>query len=310
VASMTMYQGWPNMHVFMKLGLSPIFVGSNEFQKQMAAVPQKQVDAAYRWLKEHGLKFEFEKGGLCRKEIDLALRMYLVKLEWFKLGAVGMGTQGQMEQIGIVATDLSESLMMSTVSPSKNQPVIDVTEADCEALVSSMLAQAILFVKYGKWLPVGFHDIRHYCTQEDTLVLLNSGALALDFLTDKLGDYSDIRAVSQNRKVYFLAGGACIYGNMRPAKNASLFRLHGRGSTYTMQATAMDILPLSWDKRSAFYRELDKWPMGIVQTPGGTTRDVTLNWIPNHGQHTTENILPELAAACQILGYGFHCFAK
>jgi len=209
-----------------------------------------------------------------------------------------------------VATDLSETLMMTTLSPFKNQPVIDVTEADCGALASSMLAQAILYVKHGKWLPVGFHDIRHYCIPEDTLVLLNSGALSLDFMTDEPGDYSDIYVVSQNRKVYFLQGGGCIMGNMRSKKRASLFRLHASGGTYKMKMAVMNILPLSWDLRKRVYGELDQWPMGIIKTPQGTTLAVTLNWTPNHGQHTDYYILPELAAACNILGYEVECFAS
>jgi len=173
-----------------------------------------------------------------------------------------------------------------------------------------MLGQAILYVKFGKWMPVGFHDIRHYCLSEDTLVLLNSGALALDFLTDSLGDYNDIRVVSQNRKVYFLQGGGCIEGNMQPAKNTTLFRLHATGPSYKMKTASMNVLPLSWEKRQEVYGELDHWPMGIVQIPGGRTKDTTLSWIPNHGQHTQENILPELAAACKLLEYDFSCFAK
>lgn len=309
VASMTMYQGWPNLYEFMKLGLTPIFVGSNEFQQLMAEIPLSRVLRAYEWLKNSHLQFFYEYGGLCEEEIFLALRMYLVKLDWNLQGAMGMGTQGQMEQISIVATDLSESLMMSTMSPGKDRPVIDVTEADCEALISSMLGQAILYVKFGKWMPVGFHDIRHYCVPEDTLVLLNSGALALDYLTDSPGDYSDIRVVSQNRKVYFLQGGACIEGNMRRVKNATLFRLHATGSTYKMKTASMNILPLSWRKRQEMYGELDHWPMGIVQIPDGRTKDTTLSWIPNHGQHTQDNILPELAAACKLLDYDFSCFA-
>jgi len=224
VASMHMYQGWPNLYEFMKLGLTPVFVGSNQFQEEMARILQRDINKAYDWLKEFGLKFEYKSGGLTRKEIDLALRMYLVKLGWWNDGVLGMGTQGQMEQIRVVATDLSETLMMSSYSPGKNVPVIDVTEADCEALVSSLLAQAIIFVKTGQMFPVGFHDIRHYNVAEDTLVLLNSGALALDFMTDTVGDYSDITAVSQNRQVYFLNGGACVYGNMRPSKEQFAFQ--------------------------------------------------------------------------------------
>ena len=310
VASMHMYQGWPNLFEFMKLGLTPIFVGSNQFQEEMAKVSQRDINAAYDWLKQQRLNFEYKSGGLTRKEIDLALRMYLVKLGWWKNGVFAMGTQGQMEQVSIVATDLADSLMMSTLSPGKKEPVIDVTEADCEALVSSVLAQAILYVKTGKKLPVGFHDIRHYMESEDTLVLLNSGALALDYMTDTPGDYSDIWAVSQNRRVYFLSGGACVYGNMRPSADNTLFRLHASGPTYTMKAAKMDILPLDWEKRKAVYGELDRWPMGIAKMPDGATKATTLNWTPNHGQHVAEDILPELAAACQILGYGFHCFAK
>lgn len=307
VASMHMYQGWPNVYEFMKLGITPIFVGSNQFQEEMWAIPTRDVDSAYAWLKEHGLKFEYKTGGLTKREIETALRMYLVKLGWFKEGVVGMGTQGQMEQIRIVATDLSETLMMSTYSPGKDVPVIDVTEADCEALVSSLLAQAIIYVKTGKRVPVGFHDMRHYMESEDTLVLLNSGALALDFMTDTPGDYRDITAVSQNRQVYFLNGGACVYGNMRNRVGTSLFRLHASGSTY---AARMDILSLPWQKRERTYGKLDRWPMGIARIPGGATKGTTLRWLPNHGQHTEEYILPELAAVSHILGYEFQCFAS
>jgi len=310
VASLHMAQGWPNLYEFKKMGLTPIFIGSNEFWKLMSDVPLRRVLGAYEWLQGHGLQFIYEEDGLCEEEIFQALRMYLAKLKLFEDGAAGMGTQGMMDTTSVlVATDLSESLMMSTDSPFKERPVIDVTEADCEALGTSMLAQAILYVKFGKWLPVGFHDIRHYNPAEDTLVLLNSGALALDFMTDTPADYRDIRAVSQNRQVYYLNGGACIEGNMRARENACLFRLHGKGSTYTMVAAQINILPLTWEKRREVYGELDHWPMGIVQMPKGKTRATTLSWIPNHGHHTNENILPELKAACHLLGYGFHCFA-
>lgn len=310
-SSMLMAQGWPNYNLTSLLGITPIFVGSHEFEEQMDAIPLARVRDTYDELLSTGLKFEYKLGGLTMEEVWDALRMYLVKLDWHKKGALCMGTQGQMEQVRRVATDLSESLMMSTISPGKNEPVIDVTEADWEALVTSVLMQFIVFVKTGKWVPVGFHDIRHYCTLEDTLVLLNSGALALDFMTDKPGDYSDIWAVSQNRDVYFLNGGAAIYGNMRARKDATLARFHGFGSGYKMVATRMNVLPLTWEHRKSVYGQLDRWPMGIVQIPGVVkphldmitpTLLATLSWIPNHGQHVEEFIVPELIAAAEELG--------
>ena len=310
MASMTMYQGLPNLFEFLKLGLTPVVVGSHEFEEQMYKISQKAVDAVYAELKERGLKFEYRPHGLTRREVDLAIQMYLVKLGWWRDGCAGMGTQGQMEQVRIVATDLSESLMMSTFSPGKVVPVIDVTEADCEALISSLLGQAILYVKTGLIKPVGFHDVRHYMSREDTLVLLNSGALSLDFMTDTPGDYSDITFVSQDRKVYFLNGGACVYGNMRPSQGNTLFRLHASGPTYKMLTTRMDVLPLSWEHRNKVYGKLDRWPMGIVKIPGGATKATTLNWLPNHGQHVAYDIRAELAMASKLLGYEHHCFAK
>jgi len=310
VSSMGMVQGWPNVHQFVRLGIFPVFVGSNEFQAEMAKIRQKDVDAAYAWLKEHGLNFEYRPHGLSRREIDLALRMYLVKLAWYKQGVACFGTQGQMEQISVVATDLADSLMTSTFSPGKQEPVIDVTEADCEGLASSVLAEAIIKIKFGEKLPVGFHDIRHYCGREDTLVLLNSGALALDFMTSVPGDYSDIWAVSQDRRVYFLQGGACIYGNMCASNNNTLFRLYAQGGTYAMKAARTNILLLTWAQREEIYGKLDRWPMGLAQMSNGATMGTTLNWIPNHGHHVAKDILPELAAACKILGYEFHCFAQ
>ncbi|MDD5527974.1 MAG: hypothetical protein PHO56_03315 [Patescibacteria group bacterium] len=312
VNSMTMAQGWPHYYLFSKLGLTPIYIGSNEFFRGINGIAAKRVNAAYRKLKERGLKFEYRLNGLSRHEIDLALRMYLYKLDLFKSGAAGMGTQGQMEHIGIVATDLADSLMMSTISPEKNRPVIDVTEADCEALFTSMLMQAILYVKIGMWKPVGFHDIRHYNAENDTLVLLNSGALSLDFMTDKPGDYSDISVVSQNREVYFLNGGGAILGNMQPVNNTTLARFHGTGSTYQLTVAGMDILPLSWEERNRHYGLLDRWPMGIVKIHGENvgagddqmtaTEAATLAWTPNHGQHTNEYIVPEMLAAAELLG--------
>jgi len=309
VSSMTMAQGWPNYYMFKRLGLTPIFVGSNQFQADMKRVQSCDVQWAYGWLRNHGLNFVFEEGGLCEKEIFDALRMYLAKLEYFKRGAIGMGTQGQMDTTKFeVATDLSESLMMSSLSPGKNRPVVDVTEADAEALWTSILMQYIILAKTGAFAPIGFHDVRHYNQEADTLVLLNSGALALDFMTDEFGDYSDIYAVSQNRNVYFLNGGACIKGNMRSFRGANMFRAHGKGSGYRMLATRLDFLHLPWELRESKYGKLDPWPMGIAQVPGGKTKAVTLNWIPNHSQHCGYDILPEMKAACEILGVDFYCF--
>ena len=308
-SSMTMAQGWPNYYLFKKLGLTPILVGSNQFGADMKTIQDCDVQWAYAWLREHGLNFAFETDGLCQQEIFDAIRMYLVKLGYFKQGAIAMGTQGQMDTTKFeVATDLSESLMMSSLSPGKDRPVVDVTEADCEALWTSVLMQYILKIKHGNLKPIGFHDVRHYNREQDTLVLLNSGALALDFMTDTPGDYSDIWAVSQNREVYFLNGGACIKGNMRPRTDANMFRAHGKGRGYRMLASRLDFLPLSWELRAREYGKLDPWPMGIAQVANGKTRAVTLNWIPNHSQHCEEDILPEMKAACEILDVDFYCF--
>jgi len=310
-SSMTMAQGWPNYHMFKMLGLTPHAIGSNQFRADMDAVSLRDLLSSYEWLIDRGLQFEYTDGGLCEEEVFEALRMYMAKLQYFKMGAIGMGTQGQMDMTGFwPATDLSESMMMSTHSPGKNSPVVDVTESDCEALWTSLLMQEIIHVKYGVLAPIGFHDVRHYNTHEDTLVLLNSGALAFDFMCDSPEDLSDVHAVSQNRQVYFLNGGAAVKGNMRPRAGTNMFRAHGRGSGYRMQATGMNILPLSWEHRDEKYGKLDPWPMGIVQTPNGTTKDVTLSWVPNHSQHCEQDIIPEMLAACKILEVDFHCYAR
>jgi len=310
-SSMTMAQGWPHYSLCSRLGVTPIFIGSHEFEEAMAAIPQSRVHETYDLLLSTGIRIEYQDGGLCEEEIWEALRMYLVKLDYHKQGALCMGTQGQMEQIRRVATDLSESLMMSTISPFKVRPVIDVTEADWEALFTSVLMQYIVYVKTGIWKPIGFHDIRHYCLAEDTLVLLNSGALALDFMTDTPGGYSDIRLVSQNREVYFLNGGAAVMGNMRACRDATLARFHGFGMGYKLVVSRMHILPLAWEQRASVYGLLDKWPMGIVQIPGQVqephdpsltpTLLATLAHRPNHGQHSADYIVPELIAASEEL---------
>jgi L-fucose isomerase-like protein len=310
-SSMTMAQGWPNYYLWKYLGLTPIAIGSNEFRRDMDAVDENTLRGGYFWLQDHGLNFAFEDGGLCESEIFEALRMYYAKLSYYTRGAIAMGTQGQMDMTMVwPATDLSESLMMSTFSPGKDVPVVDVTESDCEALWTSILMQEIIRVKYGEEAPIGFHDVRHYNAEQDTLVLLNSGALALDFMTDSPGDYSDIWAVSQNRSVYFHHGGACIKGIMRADHDALMFRAHGKGNSYHMQGVRMNVLPLSWEERAQHYGELDPWPMGIVQTAGGTTREVTLNWIPNHSQHCAGEyqIMAEMFAACDELGVSRHCY--
>jgi hypothetical protein len=304
-----MAQGWPHYPLFKKLGLTPIFIGSNQFRADMNAVQNCDLQWAFSWLRDHGLQFVFEEGGLCEKEVFDALRMYFAKLGYFRQGAIGMGTQGQMDTTKFeVATDLSESMMMSSASPGKERSVVDVTEADCEALWTSLLMQYILKEMYGHFRPIGFHDVRHYNMRQDTLVLLNSGALAFDFMADRPGDFTDIRAVSQNRSVYFLNGGACIMGNMRPFQRASMFRAHGRGMGYRMLATRLSFLPLSWELRAKEYGELDPWPMGIAQVPGDKTKAVTLNWVPNHSHHCNADILAPMKAACEILGVPFYCF--
>lgn len=309
-SSMTMAQGWPDYYMFKRLGLTPVFVGSNEFQRDMAEVPEKEVEAAYDWLVGTGISIEYEHRGLMPPEILRALRMYLVKLGYFRMGAMAMGTQGQMDTtMADVATDLSETLMMTSLSYGKSEPVVDVTEADCEGLWTSVLMQYLIHIKYGTWDPIGFHDVRHYYREHDLLVLLNSGALSLDFMTSRPGDYSGIRLVSQNRDVYFLNGGACVYGNMTSADNACMFRAHGKGQGYSMLATRMDVRPLSWNERRELFGKLDRWPMGIVRVPGKKTWPVASHWIPNHSHHCNADIMHEMAAACKLLGVPFHCFA-
>jgi hypothetical protein len=170
--------------------------------------------------------------------------------------------------------------------------------------------QWIIWEKFGVQAPIGFHDVRHYNKAQDTLVLLNSGALALDFMTDDPNDLSDVYAVSQNREVYFLKGGACVKGNMRPFDGATMFRAHGKGKGYRMQATTINVLPLDWELRELEYGKLDPWPMGLVQVPGGQTRSVTENWVPNHAQHCEYDIIAEMKAACEELGVEFHCYAQ
>lgn len=312
-SSMTMDQGWPNLHLFFKLGLNPIFMGSNEFATEMAKIQESDVDWVYGWLRHHGINIRYEEGGLNDAEIRAAIRMYLTKLNLWAQGALAFGTQGQMDTtMSDVATDLSESLMSSTVSPGKKIPVDDVTEADCEALFTQVLMTAINWVKFGKRIANGFHDVRHYDLEQDVLILLNSGAHTLDVMCDQPGDYSDIWLVSQNRDVYFLNGGTCVYGNIRPYSGASMFRAHGKGAGYRMQATSIDFLPLTWEERLSSFGNLDQWPMGktkVIQGDQDITLAVTKRWIPNHSQTCNTAIIPEMAAACELLGIKFHCFA-
>jgi len=310
-ASMTMGQGWVHKWLCDLLGVTPIFVGSNELNALMAEAPDQQ--PAIKHLIGLGLYPDFSSG-LTEAMLEQDMRMQWA-LEQLRLmhGAIAMGNQGQKDTSQYVgATDLADSI---TSSPGifrfwaqDEIPCFVSTEMDFDGLVTGLLQQVLVFVKYGIWPVTDFHDVRH--PVDGKLVLLNSGTQNLVNVGKSADDCEGITIQSQDTDIYFPHGGGCISAEFRPNDVVSMHRLFTRpGAQVVMQATRPSFLPISREERMAgAYGELDQgWPFGLTELPIDVI--AFFNWfVPNHS-HTVigYDIIAEMAALCQILGWEHRC---
>lgn len=310
-ASMTMGQGWVHKWLCDLLGITPIFVGSNELADLMAKAPDPW--PAIKHLQAMGMKFDYSSG-LTEEMVERDMRMQWA-LEQLRLmhGAVAMANQGQKDTSQYIgATDLADSIT-SSPGPFRYwaqdaQPCYVATEMDFDGLITGLLQQVLVYVKYGIWPVTDFHDVRH--PVDGKLVLLNSGTNNLVNVGQSADNCHGITVMTQNTDIYFPFGGGCISAEFRPNDNVSMHRLFTRpGAKVVMQATRPLFLPITREERLlGEYGRLDpNWPFGLAQLP----LDVMLFFklfVPNHS-HTVVgyDIIVEMAALCQLLGWEHRC---
>jgi hypothetical protein len=310
-ASMTMGQGWVHKWLCDLLGITPIFVGSNELNDLMAKAPDPK--PAIRHLEAMRMKFNYS-GGLTEEMVERDMRMQWA-LEQLRVmhGAIAMGNQGQKDTSQYIgATDLADSIT-SSPGPFRYwaqdaRPCYVATEMDFDGLITGLLQQVLVYIKYGVWPVTDFHDVRH--PVDGKLVLLNSGTNDLVNVGKHPDNCEGITVETQNTDIYFPFGGGGISAEFRANPLVSMHRLFTRpGASVVMQATRPNFLPITRAERlSGECGRLDQgWPFALAELP----LDVItfFKWfVPNHS-HTVVgyDIIALMAALCKILGWEHRC---
>jgi hypothetical protein len=179
---------------------------------------------------------------------------------------------------------------------------------DFDGLITGLLQQVLVYIKYGVWPVTDFHDVRH--PVDGKLVLLNSGTNDLVNVGKHPDNCEGITVETQNTDIYFPFGGGGISAEFRANPLVSMHRLFTRpGASVVMQATRPNFLPITRAERlSGECGRLDQgWPFALAELP----LDVItfFKWfVPNHS-HTVVgyDIIALMAALCKILGWEHRC---
>lgn len=313
--SMGMINGYFGPRLLARHGFAEHKVDQAWLPERMKAVTDARVEAAFRFVTEKGVTFhwrEKDADDFTEGATKTQLRMYLAVLDL--LGEFRADCLGWQYQLGLLPvlppSDFCEGLLNSVCRPESNSDlVITATEADQGNLVPMEIMKRLLKAK-GLHQAVMFHDVRWGGVHDGRFlwVLLNSGSCGAYAFNH---DPATLRGVHSYRQPagYFPIPGGTFAGESLPGK-MTWARAYLKDDVLWMDVGSGEVVTLPPPVRDAWWQGTTRqWPF-MAADLGCSMETVMAHYLSNHIAVAYGDILGEMAAASQALGFRVRMLAR
>lgn len=277
---MGMYNAIFDDELLNPLGIYKERLSQSALYAEMLRVPEEEADAAYQWLTDRGMRFNYGADPateLTREQVQWQMKMYIAALriaDDFGLDAVGIQYQQGLKDL-VPASDLAEGMLNSTERPPVRSrdgarelyPGVALphfNEADEGVAVDALVTHRV-------WTAMGLnpdttlHDVRWGEQYGDEFVWVYeiSGSVP----ASHLGGWD--RAVGDRQgHVFFPAGGATVNGVSRPGAVvlSRVFIADGIVQADLFRATVVDLPEEETRRRKEATNP--EWPIAHVVLHG------------------------------------------
>ena len=314
--SMGMINGYFGPRLLAKVGFSEHKVDQAWLIERAKTIADARVEDAFRYVREKGVSFHWgepEAEDFTPAATKEQLRGYLTVLDMLdEFRADCLGWQYQLGLLKLLPpSDFAEGLLNSHARPEGDgHAIMTSTEADQGNLIPMELMKRLL---EARGLPgaVMFHDVRWGALHEGRWlwVLLNSGSCGSYAFNH---DPSSLKGVHSYRQPagYFPIPGGTFAGESLPGpitwarawidKSGGLVMDLGRGESVALPPRVRDAW---WDGTTR------QWPF-MAADLGCSMETIMAHYMSNHVAVAYGDILDELAALCQALGFRVRVLSK
>lgn len=313
--SMGMINGYFGPRLLSKIQFAEHKVDQAWLLDRIRGIAEARVEDAFRFVKDRGVTFHWgEPGGedFTPDSTREQLRCYLAVQDLIdEFHADCLGWQYQLGLLPLLPpSDFGEGLFNSHARPEGDgEIVITSTEADQGNLVPMELMKRLL---KAKGLPdaVMFHDVRWGAEHEGRWlwVLLNSGSCGAYAFNH---DPSSLRGVHSYRQPagYFPVPGGTFAGVSLPGKITWARCWIDRGGGLVMDMGSGESVELPEAVRESWWRGTTRqWPF-MAADLGCSMQSIMAHYMSNHVAVAYGDILGEMAALSQSLGFRVRVFA-
>ena len=270
-------------------------------------ISKRRVQAGLDWLEKHVAKIHWD-GDMLTPGLDGTLakqvRLYLAMKDLCRQEGIDFcGITGQLdltESEEHCVADVPEALLNDVADweDDPKQPIICATECDS----NGALTMQILHLLCGT--PVLFADLRHYHADLDLYDLVNSGEHA-PYLAKRSKNWrqnwKQVHLMPAS-KFYFVGGGASVQFYADPEDEVTFARITRRNAEHQMHILTGSFVKLPKRKMEALARQTAyEWPHAFTRFDCPYQK-FAAEFRCNHIHAAIGNWVPQLIAACEVLG--------
>jgi len=306
--SMGMVNGCFGARTLARLGFSEHKVDQAWIPLRAAAVARRRVDAAFDFVRRHGVEFHWggkEAEDFTPDATREQLAMYLAVLDLVdEFGADCVGWQYQLGLWPVMApSDFCEGLLNSQCRPEGDgHVIITATEADQGNVLPMELMKRLLASK-GLHPAVMFHDVRWGARHAGRFlwVLLNSGSCGAYAFNHDPGTLAGVHSYRQPRG-YFPRPGGTFAGESLPGR-VTWARAWLKGDEPWMDVGRGEVVKLPAKVRDAWWNGTTRqWPFMACDL-GCSMETVMAHYQSNHVAVAYGDVFGEMVALSQELGF-------
>lgn len=318
---MGMYNAIFDDELLNQTGIYKERLSQSALYAEMLNVKEEEADAAYDWLIDRGMTFNYGEDGateLTREQVQWQMKMYIAALriaDDFGLDAVGIQYQQGLKDL-VPASDLAEGILNSTERPPvtsrdgsrvlhEGRAFPHFNEADEGVAVDALITDRV-------WRAMGLvpdntlHDVRWGEEYDGQFVWAYeiSGSVP----ASHLGGWDKAEGWRQGH-VFFPAGGATLNGVSKPGEVvlSRVFIADGVLNADIFRASVVELPEEETQRRKAATNE--EWPLAHVVLHGVSRDQFMARHKANHAQlvyapdaETADRALIAKAATFQGMG--------
>jgi hypothetical protein len=301
-----------------RTGFAVQYLSQAELLHRMSKVPNEVRVKHLNWLRAEGANMELgndEANDLTEKQLLEQMAMYEAAIRMvvhYGLNGIGIPYQGGIGGLSqsCACSDLVEGMLNNSERP----PVMDTAsgnivadghaishgnEGDLGALIPQVLMQSIYQAK-GMPEETTLHDVRWGAEWQDKFVwvlLISGGAPAAHF-----GGW-DKTTVYRQPPMYFTKGGGTCSG-VSLAGEYTWARVFELDNTLYLDCGLGNVVDMPEDEvQSRLSKTTPVWPIANMEIPGYGRNEMMATHMSNHIVIGRGNILAELAATSERLGF-------